>query len=687
MKPNRLLFYLAVLALVVSACEKPEPEKQTVSVSPASLSFTTEGGSQSVSVTSNGNWYVQTDNNWVHLSATAGAGNGTITVSADANTGAARHATLTFKTSDQTATVSVSQEMFVDPGPVQKTIREIRALYKGNDYKITDDIVIEGLIISDYRRDTDGGLNNYSSAKTIVITDGDAGLMLYCTADNSNFARGQKVRVKLKDQTLSVYANGALQVNGLPNANIEAVGTGTPTAKEITVDQFLTGDYECMYVAVKDVQIAQEHMGKTFATSDANTSIRFVGKTGGEFDLFTSRYATFRNETVPTGSGTLKGIAGKYGDRYQISISEKNDYAGLTGARFAGGARFSLENTDMTVSGDAGTFNITLAASVAWTATSSNSAFQVNPASGTEGGEIVVTYGANPSMTDSRSTVITFRTEDAAIARKELQLAITQQPYESLVPSAVQAWMELPAVPDADPDAAFFSHDMTFNGQVVRNYSFLLDLPGRVSRWVAYPLYKGMSVGTSRTDKWEYDPLVPKRYQGAAYKSYAGFDRGHQLPSADRLCNAAANEQTFYFTNITPQNADLNQGLWEKLEAQVRSQISSCDTLYVVTGCVLTTTADPTVQTTNDNNGKPVAVPKAYYKVILKYTAGTPNGGYSAIGFWMENKAYGETGLSRSFARSVDDIEKLTGIDFFHNLSDSYEKEAEAKYDASAWGL
>ena len=128
MKPNRLLFYLAVLALVVSACEKPEPEKQTVSVSPASLSFTTEGGFQSVSVTSNGNWYVQTDNNWVHLSATAGAGNGTITVSADANTGAARHATLTFKTSDQTATVSVSQEMFVDPGPVQKTIREIRAL-------------------------------------------------------------------------------------------------------------------------------------------------------------------------------------------------------------------------------------------------------------------------------------------------------------------------------------------------------------------------------------------------------------------------------------------------------------------------------------------------------------------------------------------------------------------------------
>ena len=89
----------------------------------------------------------------------------------------------------------------------------------------------------------------------------------------------------------------------------------------------------------------------------------------------------------------------------------------------------------------------------------------------------------------------------------------------------------------------------------------------------------------------------------------------------------------------------------------------------------------------NDADGNPVAVPKAYYKVLLKYTSGTANGGYSAIGFWMENKAYGETALSRSFVRTVDEIETLTGIDFFHNLNDAYEKEAEARYDASSWGL
>ena len=687
MKPSRLLIFFAVLAFALSACGQPEPEKQTVSVSPTTVSFKTEGGSEIISVTSNSNWYVQSDAGWVKLSASAGSGNGTVIVTTEANTGEARYATLTFTTSDQAVTVSVSQDMYVEAGPAEKSIREVRSLYKGSDYTINDNIVIEGLVVSDYRRDTDGGLNNYTSAKTIIISDGDAGIMLYCQNDNKDITRGQRVRVRLKGQTLSVYNNGALQVNGLPNGNIAVSGNATPAAKEITVEQLLTGDYECMYVAVKDVQVAQEHMGKTFATSDANTSIKFVGKNGGEFDLFTSRYATFRNETVPSGSGVLKGIAGKYGSRFQLSVSDKNDYAGLTGERFGGVARFSLETTDKTVSGDAGTFNITLASSVAWKASSSHPDFSVSPASGTEGGQVTVTYRDNPSSSVTRTAVITFTTEDAAISQKELRFTITQQPFEALVPSPVQNWLELPALPASDPDAAFFSHDMSYNGQTVRNYSFLLDLPGRVSRWVAYPLYKGMTTGSTRTDKWEYDPLVPKRYQGNAYRSYTGYDRGHQLPSADRLCSAAANEQTFYFTNITPQNADLNQGLWERLEVQVRGQINSCDTLYVVTGCVLTTAADPSRKTVNDADGNPVAVPKAYYKVLLKYTSGTANGGYSAIGFWMENKAYGETALGRSFARTVDEIETLTGIDFFHNLNDAYEKEAEARYDASSWGL
>ena len=903
MKPSRLLIFFAVLAFALSACGQPEPEKQTVSVSPTSLSFKPEGGNQSISVSSNGSWTVRVDGGWITLSATAGTGNGSVDVTVAANDGEERQGMLTFVTSDQTATVTVKQEklpvtdiasvrsLYKDTdvkitaktlvrgmvvsnfrssangglsnytsqktiviqdatgglqlycaqdntafafgdivqvdltdqtlsvyngGPIQvngiplaritkvgtetpvarevsiaqfmsnaaesqyiavpdvqvaasdlgktygnsnahtsismvarsgetfvlftskyatflsqqvpsgsgtlkgiamkygttmqlcltglndaagltgerfggqpddaKTVsvKEVRARYTGSDTKITDNIAIEGVVISDYRRDTDGGLNNYTSAKTIVVSDGEAGLMLYCSSDNTDFARGDKVKVNLSNQTLSVYQQGPLQVNGLPLDNISKTGTETLSPREITVAQLLTGDYESTYVAVKDVQVKSEFMGKTFSSSNANTSIGMEGRDGGEFDLFTSRYAVFRDETVPSGSGTLKGIAGKYGSRYQLSMSARSDYAGLTGARFGGGSQIVLPFTEKTVIGEAGSFDLAVTATVAWTAASSDSGFTLTPASADGSATVRVAYTRNPSASAARSAVLTFKGTDGSEAR----LTVVQQPYEAVTPSQVQPWLELPATPAAD-GMAFFSHNMEYGGQTVRNYSFWYDLQNRISRWVAYPLYKGMTSGVQRTDKWEYDPLLPRTYQGTAYSGYgvSGYDRGHQLPSADRLCTTAANEQTFYFTNITPQNSNLNQFVWEKLEGHLRGLTSSNDSLYVVTGCVLQTAQDSTIQYIRDNEGKEIAVPKAYFKVVLKYKPGEGNNGYAAIGFWFENRSYGDVNITRSYARSVDEIERLTGFDFFCNLDKGIEAAVEASFTASLWGL
>lgn len=688
MKQRILLSLLAVAALFVMSCDKPEPDPDPirVSVSPSSISFTSEGGTESFSVSSNGLWYVRTEGSWISTSTASGSGNGTVQVIAASNTGESRTGTIHIESADNKATVSVTQQAYVKPEPVVKSIKDIRALYKGSDYKITDDICLEGAVLSDFRKKEDGGLHNYTSAKTLIVSDGEAGLMLRLTEDNKDILRGQKVRVSLKNQTLSVYNGGPLQISDLPRDRVTTTGTETLVPREVSVQELLTGNYECTYVAVKEVQVKAEYVGKPFGNAENHTSIPFEGKSGGEFDLFTSKLASFIDETVPSGSGTLKGIAGVFGSRCQIYISEKGDYAGLTGERFAPGAQFSLATTSRTVSGDAGSFGITLAANVAWKAKSSDPNVTLSPATGTKGGTVKVSYKDNPSKSESRTVQIVFTTEDAGVAQKELVFTLTQQPFDKVCPSQVQDWTELPSISAAE-GKAFFSHDMMYGGESVRNYSYWYDIENRVALWVAYPLVKGHLSGVKRTDKWDYDPLVPHRYQGDVSYSYAGYDRGHQIPSADRLCNVEANEQTFYFTNITPQNTDLNSGIWEQVESLVRNEVYSSDTLYVVTGCVLTTSGDTQIDYTKDNRGNDVAIPKAYYKVILKYKAGTANGGYSAIGFWFENKAYGGTSLSRSHARTVDEIETLTGIDFFVNLKDEYEKEAEAKFDAGAWGL
>jgi len=154
-----------------------------------------------------------------------------------------------------------------------------------------------------------------------------------------------------------------------------------------------------------------------------------------------------------------------------------------------------------------------------------------------------------------------------------------------------------------------------------------------------------------------------------------GYDRGHHIPSADRLASYDMNVQTFYYTNMTAQVAAMNQGIWNNLENMIRDRWVCSDTLYVVTGCVMTTASDPNVQWVNNSNGGKVAVPKAYFKVLLSTKGGNTgkavdNSNAMTIGFWYKNRSYGNINPRESDAKSVDEIERLTGFTFFPHISD-----------------
>ncbi|MDD5733276.1 MAG: DNA/RNA non-specific endonuclease, partial [Bacteroidales bacterium] len=571
-----------------------------------------------------------------------------------------------------------------------RTVYQLRALYKGVDVKVTEKIVVKATVISNYLKSDNGGLNNYTSLKAMVVSDGSAGIQLYCAEDNTTFRQGDKVEIQLKDQTLSVYSNGPLQVNGIPLANITKTGTETLVAKEISAADLLTGNYESMYVAIPSVQVADEDLNKTFVVGSAHTSIVMVAKTKETFDVFSSRYSSFKDVTVPPGSGVIKGIAGVYNRRYQISFATATDWEGLTGERFYTAPTFSLPTTEKEVPGEAGQFTVSLAANVTWSVTSSDQDnFTVSPGSGSGSAPVTVTYTQNPSLSGTRSANIVFSTTDTGVSQNTLTLHITQSPFEALVSDPVRAWMELPAVREQE-SFVYISHMTSVRGKSVRNYAFWYDTQNRLSHWVAYPLYREIIGSGSRTDLWDYNPKVPKRYQPVLFSSFggSGYDRGHQLPSADRLYSDEVNASTFYFTNLTAQNGSLNQNLWGNLEVYVRGWAQACDTLYVVTGAMIQTAENKNIDYVEDNNGNKVAVPKLYYKVLLKYKAGqTENGGYSSIGFWYENRTHTASYPTAADAKSVKDMETLTGFDFFHNLPDDIERAIEVFCKPGDWGL
>lgn len=243
-------------------------------------------------------------------------------------------------------------------------------------------------------------------------------------------------------------------------------------------------------------------------------------------------------------------------------------------------------------------------------------------------------------------------------------------------PSAARNYAELPAMVERE-NFVYGYHDQLPSNPSLRNYSFCFDKERYCSRWVAYPLH-AVYLGTiKRNDKWRFDPHhIENAYEPDVRTAYKRpgessiYDRGHQLPSADRTSSQSDNQTTFYGTNVTPQYASLNRGKWKSLEDDVRNWICN-DTLYVVSGAHFEEGA--TYIYTNDagGNGKECPAPTHYYKVLLRTKSGTSgrwvvnctSNELQCIGFWFENRS-GATGQ----VVSVAEIEEKTGLTFFPNV-------------------
>ena len=165
---------------------------------------------------------------------------------------------------------------------------------------------------------------------------------------------------------------------------------------------------------------------------------------------------------------------------------------------------------------------------------------------------IILTYEANPEDTE-RELMVEAKC-GTKISRAALTQAAgenqTQNPEPVLKENKATGWLELPAIKDGD-GLYFYWHDHVVGGKTMRSWSFDYDPVAMVSHWVAYPLNKGLIGSGSRTDEWGLDPKIPEEYQPVLYKGFKSptdtrYDRGHQLPSADRY-NYDANVQTFYF--------------------------------------------------------------------------------------------------------------------------------------------
>lgn len=198
--------------------------------------------------------------------------------------------------------------------------------------------------------------------------------------------------------------------------------------------------------------------------------------------------------------------------------------------------------------------------------------------------------------------------------------------------------------------------------------------------WVVYSL-KPVSANTpllKRPSHFSVDKRAGNQVKHEEYNK-SGYDRGHLAPNyaISALYGKQAQLETFLMTNISPQKPNLNRKLWQRLEeVEVKYFTQLAPTIWVTTGSIF----DEQIETLK--TARNVEIPDAFYKIYAMQTGGKTY----LLAFLMPQTVKGNEPLDR-YLVTVDKIEELSGLDFFHELPDDEENALESTLNTAPWNV
>jgi endonuclease G len=211
--------------------------------------------------------------------------------------------------------------------------------------------------------------------------------------------------------------------------------------------------------------------------------------------------------------------------------------------------------------------------------------------------------------------------------------------------------------------------------QIIRKSSYIVSYnkDTKIPNWVAWHLTAEHTDGPymRMSNYYEEESVSSPRATIDDYRG-SGWSRGHMCPAGDNKWNETAMYESFSLVNVCPQNANLNSGLWNSLESDCRRWARRYGDIYIVCGPVFLNREHETIGV-ND-----VFVPEAFFKVVLCLN-GIPKG----LGVIVRNT---DGNRKRDlYYNSIDQVERITGIDFFPTLPDELKDSIESNVDMNLW--
>lgn len=267
---------------------------------------------------------------------------------------------------------------------------------------------------------------------------------------------------------------------------------------------------------------------------------------------------------------------------------------------------------------------------------------------------------------------------NAAIQQLEVEMQDQQRQLESLKLDWIREELEKQGLPRVRKGTKIVWYD-GFGLQYSPKY--------KQARWVAHMILPDIeAVCEPRTEDFLEDPEVDSKLTLDLYvQEKKEYDRGHLAPAADLRWSPRAVEASFYLTNMSPQRSDLNRNLWRELEVLLRQYVTYYDNgpIMVVSGPVLKGSL-PKLKHKREAKEQ-ITIPKTYFKVAidLKRKRG--------IGFVMDQDAPSPTRAADirkellRCVRSIDEVEKRTGLNFFADMNDQLERPIEKQETPHFW--
>lgn len=262
--------------------------------------------------------------------------------------------------------------------------------------------------------------------------------------------------------------------------------------------------------------------------------------------------------------------------------------------------------------------------------------------------------------------------------------------FRTFVPRDPAEHMVMGNPSGATTDTSVMDNYLMMKDQYALSYNNSRAIPN----WTSWHLDTSWVTGVSdRQNDFRPDDTLPPGYtrvaSGYNFATY-GFDRGHMVPSADRTSSVADNSATFLMTNMIPQASGNNQGPWADLENHLRTMLNNgANELYIVAGGqgVGGTSSTGNWDSITDTGGNSVTVPKFTWKVIMVLPSGDDNdvarvnASTRTFAVIMPNDDNIREDDWKKYLATVDQVEALTGQNYFSNVPEDIQNIIEARLD------